>query len=90
VGDGLAVFEATHGTAPKYIGQDKANPGSLILSGALMLEFMGWPEAAEKVRSAMARTIAAGIVTYDLARQMAGVTPVSTSAFGRATAENLT
>jgi len=89
VGDGLAVFEATHGTAPKYAGQDKVNPGSLILSGALMLEFMGWPEAAEKVRTAVARTIAAGLVTYDLARQMNGVTPVSTSAFGRAVVENL-
>jgi len=89
VGDGLAVFEATHGTAPKYIGQDTANPGSLILSGALMLEFMGWPEAAEKVRAAMARTIAAGLVTHDLARQMADVTPVSTSAFGRAVSENV-
>jgi isocitrate dehydrogenase len=89
VGDGLAVFEATHGTAPKYMGQDKVNPGSLILSGAMMLEFMGWPEAAEKVRAAVSRTIAAGIVTYDLARQMAGVAPVSTSAFGRAVVENL-
>ncbi|MDR2725603.1 MAG: NADP-dependent isocitrate dehydrogenase [Candidatus Adiutrix sp.] len=89
VGDGLAVFEATHGTAPKYTGQDRANPGSLILSGALMLEFMGWPEAAEKVRTAVARTIAAGLVTYDLARQMAGVAPVSTSAFGQAVSENI-
>ena len=89
VGDGLAVFEATHGTAPKYIGQDKANPGSMILSGALMLEFMGWPEAAEKVRAAVARTIAAGIVTSDLARQMPGATGVSTSAFGRAAAGNI-
>jgi len=89
VGDGLAVFEATHGTAPKYAGQDKVNPGSLILSGAMMLEFMGWPEAAEKVRTAVARTIAAGLVTYDLARQTTGLTPISTSAFGRATAENL-
>jgi isocitrate dehydrogenase len=70
------------------MGQDKVNPGSLILSGAMMLEFMGWPEAAEKVRAAVARTIAAGIVTYDLARQMAGQSPVSTSAFGRAVVEN--
>jgi isocitrate dehydrogenase len=89
MGDGLAVFEATHGTAPKYIGRDKVNPGSLILSGAMMLEALGWPEAAEKVRTAVARTIAAGLVTYDLARQMAGVTPISTSAFGRATVENI-
>ena len=89
VGDGLAVFEATHGTAPKYIGQDKANPGSLILSGAMMLEFMGWPEAAEKVRAAVARTIAAARLTPDLARQMAGIIPVSTSAFSRAVVENI-
>jgi len=89
VGDGLAVFEATHGTAPKYIGRDQANPGSLILSGALMLEFMGWADAAEKVRAAVARTIAAGLVTPDLARQMAGAAPVSTSAFGRAVTGNI-
>jgi len=89
VGDGLAVFEATHGTAPKYIGLDKANPGSLILSGALMLEFMGWPEAAEKVRMAVIRTIAAGLLTHDLARQTAGAREISTSAFGRAAAENI-
>jgi isocitrate dehydrogenase len=89
VGDGLAVFEATHGTAPKYIGQNKANPGSLILSGALMLEFMGWAAAAEKVRTAVARTIAAGLLTYDLARQTTGATQVSTSAFGLAAAENV-
>jgi len=89
LGDGLAVFEATHGTVPKYVGQDKVNPGSLILSGAMMLEFMGWPEAAEKVRAAVARTIAAGRLTYDLARQTDGLAPVSTSAFGRAVTENL-
>ena len=89
LGDGLAVFEATHGTAPKYAGLDKVNPGSLILSGALMLEFMGWAEAAEKVRAAVARTIAARVFTYDLARQMGGISPVSTSAFGRAVAENI-
>ena len=89
LGDGLAVFEATHGTVPKYIGQDKVNPGSLILSGALMLEYMGWPEAAEKVRTAVARTIAAGLFTYDLARQAPGATEVSTSAFGRAVTENI-
>jgi isocitrate dehydrogenase len=89
LGDGLAVFEATHGTAPKYIGRDRVNPGSLILSGALMLEFMGWPEAAEKVRAAVARTIAAGLLTHDLARQTAGAKEVSTSAFGRAVTENI-
>jgi isocitrate dehydrogenase len=89
VGDGLAVFEATHGTAPKYAGRDMANPCSLILSGALMLEFLGWPDAAELVRAAVAKAIADKIVTYDLARQMEGVTPVSSSAFGAAVVKRI-
>ncbi len=84
IGDGIAVFEATHGTAPKYAGQDKVNPGSVILSGAMMLEYMGWKEADDLVRSAMAKAIKAGKVTYDLARQMEGATKVSCSDFGRA------
>ncbi len=84
IGDGIAVFEATHGTAPKYAGQDKVNPGSVILSGAMMLEYMGWKEADDLVRSAMAKAIQAGQVTYDLARQMEGATKVSCSDFGRA------
>lgn len=84
IGDGLAVFEATHGTAPKYAGQDKVNPTSLILSGAFMLEFLGWRDAADRVHQALARTLADKIVTYDLARQMEGVSPVAASAFGQA------
>ncbi len=89
VGDGLAVFEATHGTAPKYAGLDKVNPCSLILSGAFMLDFLGWGDAAELVRQAVAKTLAAKIVTYDLARQMDGISFVSTSAFGRAVTERI-
>ncbi len=89
VGDGLAVFEATHGTAPKYAGLDMVNPCSLILSGAFMLEFMGWNDAAELVRGAVAKTLAAKIVTYDLARQMDGIKYVGTSGFGRAVLERL-
>ena len=82
VGDGLAVFEATHGTAPKYAGLDKINPGSVILSGVMMLEYMGWDEAATMIVAALEMAIASGRVTYDLARQMPGTTEVSTSAFG--------
>lgn len=81
IGDNYAVFEATHGTAPKYAGQDKVNPGSLILSGAMMLEFMEWREAAELVRNGLAKAVAAGDVTYDLARQMEGAREVSCSRF---------
>ncbi len=84
IGDGVAVFEATHGTAPKYAGLDKVNPGSVILSGAMMLEYMGWKEADDLVRAAMAKAIQAGQVTYDLARQMEGAKEVSCSDFGRA------
>ncbi|HET6611103.1 MAG TPA: isocitrate dehydrogenase (NADP(+)) [Kofleriaceae bacterium] len=84
IGDGAALFEATHGTAPKYAGQDKVNPGSLILSAALMLEHLGWDEAAELVYSGMTRTIEAKQVTYDFHRQMEGATLVGASAFGAA------
>ncbi len=84
---GAAVFEATHGTAPKYAGMDKVNPGSLILSGEMMLRYMGWTEAADKIIAAMDRVIAAKTVTYDFARLMEGATEVSCSAFGRALAE---
>ncbi|MBU2490395.1 MAG: NADP-dependent isocitrate dehydrogenase, partial [Proteobacteria bacterium] len=83
IGDGCAVFEATHGTAPKYAGLDKVNPGSLILSGAMMLDHMGWTEAAEAVRQALAETVASGTVTYDLARQMPGAREIKCSEFGR-------
>lgn len=83
IGDGVALFEATHGTAPKYAGQDKVNPGSVILSGAMMLDHIHWNEAAQLVRSALAKAIATKQVTYDLARQMEGSTKVSCSDFGR-------
>ena len=82
VGDGVAVFEATHGTAPKYANLDKINPGSVILSGVMMLEYMGWNEAASLIIKGVENAIKSKRVTYDLARQMPGATEVSTSAFG--------
>ena len=82
VGDGVAVFEATHGTAPKYANLDKINPGSVILSGVMMLEYMGWNEAAKLIIRGVESAIRSKRVTYDLARQMPGATEVSTSAFG--------
>jgi isocitrate dehydrogenase len=81
IGDGCALFEATHGTAPKYAGQDKVNPGSLILSGAMLLDHLGWGEAAQRVRKGLIGAIEKKQVTYDLARQMAGATEVSCSAY---------
>jgi len=81
IGDGVAVFEATHGTAPKYAGQDKVNPTSLILSGLMMLRHLGWDEAAERAEAGIVATLADRWVTYDLARQMEGATRVSTSAY---------
>ena len=84
IGDGVAVFEATHGTAPKYAGLNKINPGSVILSGVMMFEHMGWNEAATLIVTGMETAIKAKHVTYDLARQMPGATEVSTSAFGDA------
>ena len=84
VGDGVAVFEATHGTAPKYANLDKINPGSVILSGVMMFEYMGWNEAAALIVKGVENAIKAKKVTYDLARQMPGSTEVSTSAFGDA------
>jgi len=89
IGDRCAVFEATHGTAPKYAGLDKVNPSSLLLSGALMLEHMGWNEAADKLRSALQATIKAGVVTYDLARQLEGAREVKCSEFAAAIVERL-
>ena len=82
IGDGLAVFEATHGTAPKYANLDKINPGSVILSGVMMFEYMGWTEVAERIVRGMENAIRSRRVTYDLARQMPGSTEVSTSEFG--------
>jgi len=89
IGDDCAVFEATHGTAPKYAGLDKVNPSSLILSGAMMLEHIGWLEAAELIRKSLQETVQAGKVTYDLARQIPGATEVSCSAFGAAIAARM-
>ncbi len=86
---GHAVFEATHGTAPKYAGLDKVNPSSVILSGEMMLRHLGWPEAAELILSAMTKTIAERIVTYDFARLMEGAREVSTSGFAEALVRNL-
>jgi isocitrate dehydrogenase len=84
IGDRCAVFEATHGTAPKYAGLDKVNPSSLILSGAMMLEHMGWREASELIRGALQSTIQSKTVTYDLARQIEGATEVKCSQFSEA------
>jgi len=82
VGDGVAVFEATHGTAPKYANQDKINPGSVVLSGVMMFEYLGWNEAAALITRGLENAIKSKRVTYDLARQMPGSTEVSTTAFG--------
>jgi isocitrate dehydrogenase len=87
--DHVAVFEATHGTAPKYAGQDKVNPGSLILSAEMMLRHMGWREAADLIISSIEATISDQVVTYDFARLMDGATEVSCSAFGQATIERM-
>ena len=89
VGDDVAVFEATHGTAPKYANLDKINPGSLILSGVMMLEHLGWNEAADLVVKGLKGAIANRTVTYDLERQMEGATLVSTSQFGEEIARNM-
>ncbi len=84
IGDSVALFEATHGTAPKYAGQDKVNPGSLILSAVMMLEHMGWNEAARAIDRGLVGAVAARTVTYDLERQMEDATRVSTSGFSEA------
>ncbi len=89
IGEEVAVFEATHGTAPKYANQDKINPGSLILSGVMMLEHLGWQEAADLVVHGLERTISQKTVTYDLERQMQGAQLVSTSGFGEAIIRNM-
>ncbi len=77
------MFEATHGTAPKYAGLDKVNPGSVILSGAMMLDHMGWHHAAELVRSTLQKAILNKRVTYDLARKISGATELKCSEFGQ-------
>jgi isocitrate dehydrogenase len=89
IGDQAAVFEATHGTAPKYANQDRVNPGSLILSGAMMFDYLGWNEVGEKIRKALEKTISRKTVTYDLSRQMRGAEKLKCSEFGSAITENL-
>jgi isocitrate dehydrogenase len=86
---GHAVFEATHGTAPKYAGQDKVNPSSVILSGVMMFRHLGWDEAADLIESAMERTISAKNVTYDFHRLMEGATLLKTSEFGNALIDSM-
>jgi isocitrate dehydrogenase len=89
VGDHCAVFEATHGSAPKYAGLDKVNPSSLILSGAMLLEYLGWTEAARFVHQSLPRTLGDGIATYDLARLLPGAREVACSEFGQALIEHM-
>jgi isocitrate dehydrogenase len=86
---GHAIFEATHGTAPKYAGQDKVNPGSLILSGEMMLRYLGWSEAADRIIKGMEAAISAKTVTYDLARLMEGAKLLKCSEFGQAIIEHM-
>lgn len=87
--NGFAIFEATHGTAPKYAGLDQVNPGSVILSGALMFEYMGWTEAAQLLYNSMEKTIAAKTVTYDFHRLMEGAVKLKTSEFGTEMIKNM-
>ena len=89
IGDYLALFEATHGTAPKYAGQDKINPSSVILSGVMMFEYLGWQEAADIIVKAMEITILDKTVTYDLERQLEGAKLLKCSEFGQAIADNM-
>ncbi len=89
IGDRAAVFEATHGTAPKYANKDMVNPGSLILSGAMMFDYLGWKEAGKRIRKALEKTILRKTVTYDLARQMKGAKKLKCSQFASAIIENL-
>jgi isocitrate dehydrogenase len=86
---GHAIFEATHGTAPKYANQDKVNPGSVILSGQMMLRHMGWNEAADLIVSALEKTIIEKRVTYDFERLMEGATLLKASEFGEALVGNM-
>jgi len=89
IGDEVALFEATHGTAPKYTGMDKVNPSSLILSAVMMLEYMGWQEAADLIVHGIEKTIANKTVTYDLERQMKGATKIKCSEYAKAISENM-
>jgi len=85
--DNVAVFEATHGTAPKYAGKDKVNPSSLLFSGVIMFDYIGWPEVGRMIEDAFEKVVAKGIVTYDFARQIDNATEVSTSGFADALVE---
>lgn len=89
IGDGYALFEATHGTAPKYAGQDKVNPGSVILSGCMMFEYMGWNEAVKLIETAFEKTLAQKVVTYDFARGLPGAKEVKCSEFAKAIVSNM-
>ena len=89
IGDGYAIFEATHGTAPKYADRDVINPGSVILSGVMMFRFLGWNEAADLIESGLERTIEQKKVTYDFHRLMEGASKVSTSEFADFIIENM-
>src|SRR3990172_1035770 len=89
IGDEYAIFEATHGTAPKYADRDVINPSSVILSGCMMFQFMGWKEVANIIEEAIARTIQQKKVTYDLERLMQGATKLRTSEFATAIIENM-
>ncbi len=89
IGDSCAMFEATHGSAPKYAGLDRVNPSSLILSGAMLLEYLGWGEAADLIHQALPRVLAAGVATYDLARNLPGTREISCSAFGQQLVEHM-
>ncbi len=89
IGDGYGVFEATHGTAPKYADKDVINPSSVMLSGAMMFDFLGWREAGQLIEEGIARTIQQKRVTYDLERLMKGATKLRTSEFASAIIENM-
>ncbi|MEM7480747.1 MAG: isocitrate dehydrogenase (NADP(+)) [Acidobacteriota bacterium] len=89
IGEHVALFEATHGSAPKYTGKDMANPGSLLFSGVMMLEYIGWQEAADMIKGAYPRVVGKRIVTYDFARQMEGATKVPTSGFADALVDEI-
>lgn len=89
IGDNAAVFEATHGTAPKHAGKNKVNPGSVLFSGVMMLDYMGWTEACEIIKTATEKTILQKKVTYDIARQLENVTPIGTSNFADAIISNM-
>jgi isocitrate dehydrogenase len=87
--DYVAVFEATHGTAPKHAGKDEVNPGSLLFSGVMMLDYMDWREAARLISKSYETVVGQKIVTYDFARQMQGATKVATSEFADALIEHM-